>query len=137
MNKNFENYIIFWGSQSLSQLGSSMTSYALIIWVFQEANSTMGVSLLTFFTYVPYIFISLFAGAFVDRYDNKKILMYSDFFAFLCTALIFTLAYSGNLTIASIYIVNFLTGAMNSFQGPAASVVNGLLVPKEMYSRVS
>lgn len=137
MNKNFKNYIIFWGSQSLSQLGSSMTSYALIIWVFQETNSTMGVSLLTFFTYVPYIFISLFAGAFVDRYDKKKILMYSDFFAFLCTALIFTLAYSGNLTIASIYIVNFLTGAMNSFQGPAASVVNGLLVPKEMYSRVS
>lgn len=137
MNKNFKNYLIFWGSQSLSQLGSSMTSFALIIWAFEETNSTMGVSLLTFFSYLPYILISLFSGVFVDKYNKKNILIYSDLFTFLCTTSIFVLLYSGKLNINFIYIVNFLTGVMNSFQAPASSVVNGLLVPKEMYSRVS
>lgn len=53
-NKN--NYILFWFSQSISQLGSSMTSFALIIWVYKQTNSAMAVSLLTFFSYFPLIY---------------------------------------------------------------------------------
>lgn len=35
MNDNFKKYIVFWISQSLSQLGSAMTSFALVLWVYR------------------------------------------------------------------------------------------------------
>ena len=78
MNNNFKKYIIFWLSQALSQLGSSMTSFALILWVYTQNGSAMTVSLMSFFNYVPYIIVSLFAGTFVDTHSKKRIMLVSD-----------------------------------------------------------
>ena len=36
---DFKKFIIFWLSQSVSQLGSEMTSFALTIWAYQQTNS--------------------------------------------------------------------------------------------------
>ena len=33
---NFKKYIVLWLSQSISQLGSSMTAFALVLWVYEE-----------------------------------------------------------------------------------------------------
>ena len=57
---NKTNYISFWLSQAVSELGSMMTSYALIIWVYQQSRSVMQVSLLTFFTFAPKAVTSFF-----------------------------------------------------------------------------
>lgn len=91
MNNNFRRYIIFWFSQTLSQLGSSMTSFALILWAYTQKGTAMTVSLMTFFNYVPYIIASLFAGAFVDRHSKKKIMLVSDSIAAICSGGIFAL----------------------------------------------
>ena len=78
MNNNFKRYIIFWLSQALSQLGSSMTGFALILWAYTQNSSAMTVSLMSFFNYMPYIIVSLFAGTFVDNHSKKKIMLISD-----------------------------------------------------------
>ena len=41
MNINFKKYIVFWLSQSVSQLGSAMTGYALILWVYTIKHSAL------------------------------------------------------------------------------------------------
>lgn len=71
--KNFKRYIVFWFSQALSQLGSAMTGFALILWAYTQKDSAMTVSLMSFFNYVPYIIASVFAGSFVDNHSKKKI----------------------------------------------------------------
>ncbi len=53
MNTNFKKYITFWLSQSVSQLGSAMTSYALILWAYTMSDSALTVSLMSFCNYVP------------------------------------------------------------------------------------
>ena len=78
MNNNFKRYIVFWLSQALSQFGSSMTSFALILWAYTQKGTAMTVSLMTFFNYIPYIIVSLFAGTFVDNHSKKKIILISD-----------------------------------------------------------
>jgi hypothetical protein len=60
-NSNFKKYIIFWLSQSVSQLGSAMTGNALVLWAFHQTESAMSMSLMAFCNYVPYIIASLFA----------------------------------------------------------------------------
>ena len=137
MNKDFKKYIVFWLSQSLSQLGSSMTSFALILWVYTQNGSAMTVSLMSFFNYMPYIIVSLFAGTFVDNHSKKKIMLVVDTIAALCSLAIFTLSLGGGLLIWHIYIVNFVIGFMNAFQNPASAVAMGKLVPTDKLAQVS
>ena len=56
-------YVVFWLSQAVSQLGSSLTSYALILWVYEQEHSAMDVSLMSFCMYIPYILVGTGAGA--------------------------------------------------------------------------
>lgn len=137
--KDYEtkNYIIFWLSQSISQLGSSMTSFALILWVYKQTNSVMAVSLLTFFSYLPYIVVSIFAGTYVDTHRKKFILLWADSIACICSVTVLILLSIGKLEIPYIYIANLITGFMNGFQSPASTVAIGMLVPKEKYSMIS
>lgn len=137
MDENFKKYIIFWLSQSVSQLGSAMTSFALILWVFSIKHSAMTVSLMSFCNYVPFIIASVFAGAFVDRHSKKKIMLTSDSVAALGTLTVLVLTASGNLQIWHIYLVNCVIGCMNAFQSPASGVAVGKLVPKEKLGNVS
>ncbi len=131
------DYIIFWLGQAVSQLGSSMTSFALNIWAYQQTKSAMAVSFMTFCSYLPYILVSIFAGAFIDRTSKKKILIISDTIAAVCTISILINLSQGNLVLTQIYIVNAVIGFMNAFQSPAAAVVTGQLITDGNYEKAS
>ena len=136
-DRQYRNFIIFWFSQSVSQLGSSMTSFALIIWSYGRTGSAMSVSLMTFCTWLPYIAASIVAGPVIDRYHKKTIMLLADLLAAVCSLTVAALAVSGNLAFWHIFIVNGITGFMNAFQFPAETVAVGMLVPKEKYSQAS
>ncbi|MCX7774435.1 MAG: MFS transporter [Clostridia bacterium] len=135
--KSFKNFLLLWSGQSLSQLGSSMTSFALIIWAYKQQGTVTSIALLSVFSYLPCIFVSLFAGAFTDRFSKKRIMLVCDTLAALCTLFAFGAISLGILKIWHLYIINALTGAMNAFQSPASKVVTTLMVPKDQYVKVS
>lgn len=137
MNHNFKKYIIFWLSGSVSQLGSAMTSYALILWSYTRTGSAMSVSLMSFFNYLPYIVVSVFAGSFVDRRSKKKIMLTSDSLAAVCSLAVLLLCLKGSLQMYHIYLINAVIGLMNAFQSPAQSIAVGMLVPKEKLGQAS
>lgn len=132
-----KDYKIFWLGQAVSQLGSSMTSFALTIWAYKQSESAMAVSFMTFCSYLPYILVSIFTGNFIDRASKKKILIVSDTATAVCTISILLSLYRGNLALTQIYLVNAVIGFMNAFQSPAAAVVTGLLVTDGDYERAS
>jgi DHA3 family macrolide efflux protein-like MFS transporter len=136
-DNKFNNYIVFWISQSISQLGSSMTSFALVIWAYKETNSAMAVSLMAFFYYLPYIVVSIFAGTFIDRHKKKAIILWSDTAAAICSLIVLILVISERLKIWNIYAINAIIGLANSFQSPAETVAIGMMVSSEDYSKVS
>lgn len=135
--REFNNYIVFWLSQSISQLGSSLTNYALIIWVYQQTGSAMTVSLMTFCSFLPYILVSIFAGPLIDRHRKKNIIAIADTAAAICSAGILVLLHFNILEIWHIYFVNLIIGAVNSFQHPASSAAIGIMVPEGMYDKAS
>lgn len=92
---------------------------------------------MAFFNYIPYIIVSLFAGTFVDNHSKKKIMLVSDSIAALCSLAMFFLSIRSELQIWNIYLVNFIIGFMNAFQGPASAVAIGKVVPKEKLEQVS
>ena len=134
---NYKKYIIFWLSQSISQLGSSMTSFALILWIYEQKQSAMSVSVISFCNYVPFIIVSLIAGSFVDKYSKKVILLIADSIAALCSMIVLILSVNENLQVWNIYLVNVVIGFMNAFQSPASAVAVVRIVPKDKLSNVS
>ncbi len=134
--KELKNYLLLWGSQSLSSLGSSMTGYALLIWVYQQNKSALGVSLLAVCTYLPSILLSFIAGTFADRHNRKKIMLLCDSIAAAGTLSIFLLILFGRLELWHIYLFNTLNSTMNAFQTPANTVTVSELVPNKYYHKI-
>ena len=135
--ENLKKYIILWLSQSVSQLGSSMTSFALVLWAYEQSRSALSVSLLSFCNYVPYILVSMFVGTFVDRHRKKTIMLVADSIAAVGSVTVLLLLAAGHLAVWNIYIINAVIGITTAFQQPASAVAVGKLVPKDKISNVS
>ncbi|MBD5466533.1 MAG: MFS transporter, partial [Lachnospiraceae bacterium] len=121
----------------ISGLGSSMTGFALVLWAYGQSQSAMSVSLMSFCNYVPYVFLSLFVGGFIDKHKKKTIMLVSDSIAAVGSLAILAFLLAGNLAVWNIYIMNVVVGITNAFQQPASAVATGQIVPKEKISNVS
>lgn len=137
MEAKFRKYILLWLSQSVSGLGSSMTGFALVLWAYGRSHSAMSVSMISFCNYVPYVFLSLFVGNFIDRHKKKTIMLVSDSIAAGGSLIVLAFLLAGNLAPWTIYIVNMVIGVTNAFQQPASAVATGRLVPEEKIPNVS
>lgn len=135
--KELKYFLILWSTQALSQLGSSMTNYALIVWSYTAKGSALTTGLLSVCSYAPYVIMSIFAGSLSDKWNKKITMLVSDTFAALCTVSIFFLFKSGKLEIWHLYCLNALNGLMNTVQQPASDVAITLLTPQKHYQKVS
>ena len=133
--KQLHSFLLLWGSQTVSQLGTAMTDYAVIIWVYSQRGTASSVTLLTVCTFLPTIFFRFLAGSMVDRQNKKRIMLIADLVAACGTLAVFVLHSAEVLQIWHLYVINFLLSLMNAFQEPASFVAVSLLVPKEHYAR--
>ena len=71
------HFMIFFISQTVSELGTSMTGFATVIWMYSNSGQVMSASLLAICSTVPYLVVSLFGGAVADKMNKKKIMLFS------------------------------------------------------------
>ena len=135
--ENFKKYIVLWLSQSISQLGSSMTAFSFILWIYEQTHSALSISIISFCNYVPYILTSIFVGTFVDNHRKKLVMLVSDFVAAIVSLFALFFLMAGNLSVWHIYIINIIVGVSTAFQQPASSVAIAKIVPKDKLSNVS
>lgn len=132
-----KTFLTLWATQSLSQLGSAMTGFALTLWLYQKTGSALQTALLSICSYAPYVVLSIFAGALSDRWDKKKTMLACDTFAACCTLVILFLLKTDLLRPAHLYMLNAVTGLMNTVQQPASEVAMTLITPKKHYQKTS
>ena len=131
------SFLILWSSQAVSELGTAMTNFALIIWVYGQKESASSITVLTVCSFLPTIFFRFIAGTLADHWDKKRIMLTADLMAACGTITVFVLYSFSALQVWHLYIINVVLSFMNAFQSPAAYVATSLLVPKEQYTRVS
>ncbi len=135
--KSMRSYLLLWSTQALSGLGSAMTGYALVLWLYQKTGSALETALLSVCSYAPYVLMSIFAGALSDRWDKRKTMLVCDALAALCTTAVLVLLKLDLLAPWHMYALNAITGLMNTVQQPASDVAASLLIPPEEYQRTS
>ena len=131
-----KSFLLLWFTQTISGLGSAMTAYALVIWSYTQAGSALRTALLMVCSYAPYVICSIFAGALSDRWDKRKTMLVCDALAALSTLIVLLLLKQDALRIWHLYIVNALSGLMNTFQQPASEVATSALLKREYYQKV-
>lgn len=135
--KELRYFIILWLTQSFSSLGSAMTNFALVIWLYQDSGSALTTALLTVCSYAPYVIMSIFAGVISDKWNKKAVMLICDTFAAACTIAVFILLKTDTLEVWHLYILNGLNGLMNSVQAPASDTTATMIIPEKHYQKTS
>ncbi|MGO0884837.1 MFS transporter [Clostridioides difficile] len=118
-------------SQTISMLGPSIVSLAMIWHVTLQTNSGISIAGITITTFLPQALVMLVGGVIADRFSMKKIIILSDIFisgATLCLAILYFLGYQ---SILWIYIFNTSRSLGTGIQLPASKSILPLFVPEE------
>ncbi len=130
-------FFLIWSGQAVSLLGSSLVQFALVWWLTQETGSATALAGATLAALLPGIVIGPFAGALVDRWSRRWVMVVADGAIALTTAWAAALAWSGALQPWHVYAVMFIRGAGGAFHWPAMQASTSLMVPPRHLARVA
>ncbi|MBF2048473.1 MAG: MFS transporter [Leptolyngbya sp. IPPAS B-1204] len=130
-------FTVIWFGQLVSTIGSYMTEFALVLWVWEVTGSATALTLVGFFSQLPRAVITLFAGAIVDRCNRKHLMMLGDAIAVLSTVALLLLYATENLQIWHLYLTSAVNSSFGQIQQLAYSTSVSLMVPSSHYTRAN
>lgn len=126
INKNFR---LLFSAFLISSVGDWLFRLALPLLIYKMTGSALDMAIAYAMTFLPFVLVTPFGGVIADRWERRKILIYADFCAFVCTLLLGILAFfTHNLYIFCFLI--FLISAFTSLAHPAFQSIIPQLVPK-------
>lgn len=130
-------FTVLWLGQVISLLGSAMTWFGFTVWAWEKTGKASALATISFFAFLPTVFFAPIAGALVDRWNRKFVLLLSDLATAFGTLTIFLIYTFDNLQIWHIYVVSILAGFFTAFQYPAYAAAVGTMLSKGDYARAS
>jgi MFS family permease len=113
------NYCLFFGGQSVSQIGTWMqrTGVSWVIYTMTHSAFMLGITL--FATQFPSFLLSLYGGIISDRYDRYKIMLVTQVAAMIQAVLLAVLMLTNQYAVWSILTLSVILGVINAFDMPA------------------
>jgi MFS transporter, DHA3 family, macrolide efflux protein len=130
-------FFAIWTGQAFSLLGSMLVQFALVWWLTQTTGSATVLATATLVAVLPGIVIGPFAGALVDRWNRRLIMIVADSLIALVTLGLIYLYATGRMQVWHVYVAMFLRAALGGFHWPAMQSSTSLMVPKEHLARVA
>ena len=142
--RRLNTFLTIWVGQVVSLVGSGLTGFALGVWVFEQTGSATAFALIGLSAVLPRVILSPLAGALVDRWDRRRVMILSDAGAGLSTLVIVLLLWTHRLgsqgltfRIWPIYALTFVNAAFGTLQWPAFAATTSLLVSKKNLGRAN
>ena len=131
MFNNNKNLIYLFLGQLISFAGDSIYMIALPWLILDITNSSTTTALVTMSSYLPTLVFGIFAGAIVDKYSKKKIMIISDLLRFTIVLLFPLLILSGNKSTLLLGILAFSISLSGIPFYPARDSLIPIIVSKE------
>jgi len=128
-----KGFTIVWIGQIVSVLASSMTGFGMTLWMYKQTESATAMAFMQVAFITPFLLLSPIAGAMVDRYNRKVMMMLSDLTAVLSTAAILILYATGWLEFWHLYVAAVINGLGNTFQWPAYSAAISTIIGRNRF----
>jgi DHA3 family macrolide efflux protein-like MFS transporter len=130
-------FFTIWTGQALSLFGSALVQFSLIWWLTQKSGSATVLAIATLVGMLPQIVIGPFAGALVDRWNRRIIMIIADGTIATFSLLLAYLFAMGTVQIWHIYAVMAVRAVGGAFHFPAMSASTPLMVPKGQLTRIN
>jgi DHA3 family macrolide efflux protein-like MFS transporter len=130
-------FFAVWVSQVFSLLGSSIVQFAIVWWMTKTTGSAAVLATATFISLIPGVFLAPFAGALVDRWNRRLVMMVADGGVALATVALAILFWLGSVQLWEVYLVLFIRSLLGNFHFPAMQASTSLMVPEEHLSRIA
>jgi len=130
-------FFTIWTGQAFSLFGSQLVQFALIWWLAQKSGSATVLAVATLAGMLPQVLFGLFAGALVDRWNRRAIMIAADGSIALFTLLLAWLFATGRVQIWHIYAIMAVRSLGSAFHFPAMTASTPLMVPEEHLTRIS
>lgn len=132
---SMQAFVTVWLGQMGSAIGSRMTHFAVILWAWNLTEQATAIALIGFFTQVPRMLITPFAGVIVDCWNRKRLMMVGDTVAGVSTVVIFVLHINGHLALWHVYVTGAINATFSQIQQLAYTTSMTLMVPQRHYPR--
>ncbi len=125
------NFLLLFGGQLVSAIGSQVSQLAFPLLILAITGSPAQAGLLGAMRGLAYVLFGLPAGAYVDRWDRKKVMILSDTGRALALGSIPVALAFGRLTLVQLYLVTFIEGMLFIFFGLAETAALKRIVRQE------
>jgi MFS family permease len=128
------DYMLLWSGQVVSAIGSQVSGLALPLLVLALTGSPAQAGIIGALEWVPYLALSLPAGALADRWDRKQMMILCDTGRALTLGTVPLALATGHLSILQLYVVGLAQGMLFVFFNTAEvaslpSVVSAEQIP--------
>jgi MFS transporter, DHA3 family, macrolide efflux protein len=135
--RNFQTFALIWFGQMISMIGSTMTWFAVSIWVWELTGRATDIALFGFFSQLPQILMYLISGTIVDRGNRKLLMIVGDLMTGVLTIILLFLYSSDHLQIWHLYLAVAIAGIFEQCQGLAFEASIATLVGRQDYTRAT
>jgi len=125
------NFRLYFAGQIVSMIGTWLQMVAQGWLVLEMTGSAFWVGVTAAAASLPTLFLSLFGGVIVDRYDRKRILLWTQSASMLLALVLGGLTISGVITLEAILVLAFLLGCVGSVATPAIQAFLSEMVSRE------
>ncbi len=137
IKQSINTFYVVAATQTLSMLGSSMSSFALSIWIFTETGNTTPLMIVGVMMMLPHMFLGSVGGVIADRLNRKMLIVFSDAMQAIPTLLLMLAFFTGNFALWMLYIAAFIQGLFAMIQNPAIYASVTMLVPDEQRDKAN
>ena len=132
-----KTFLTIFIGQTMSLLTSAIVQYAIIWHITFKTGSAVDLAMATIAGILPQILLGPIAGVIVDRFDRKKIMMYSDGMIAVATLVLGILFLYGEPSMMGMYIVLAVRSLGSTFHSPSFTASIPMLAPKEKLVKIS
>jgi MFS family permease len=133
----FKTFGLLWVGQMVSMIGSGLTRFALGVWVYQRTGSVTQFAVVTMCASLPALALSPLAGALIDRWDRRRVMIANNMGASLGTLAFVALLWHGAERIWHVYVIVVWGSLISAFELPTLIAVTSLLVPRRHLGRAN
>ncbi len=114
-----------------------MVQFALVWYLTIETGSATVLAVATMAAMLPHILLSPVAGAYVDRWKRRNVMIVADGLVAISTLALVILFALGIVEIWEIFVVMFVRSCFTAFHWPASQAATTMLVPERHLARVA
>ena len=130
-------FFTLWTGQAISLIGSKIVQFALVWWLTELTGSATVLATASIVALVPEILLLPIAGAYVDRWNRRIVMIVADALIALSSLCLAYLFWVDATQVWHVYAVLLVRAVGGSFHWPAMQTSTSLMVPQKHLTRVA